>query len=151
MLEVENVEALKAHIGQKLGTSDWMVVDQKMIDQFAEATGDFQWIHVDVSRNAENPFGGTIAHGFLTLSMIPVLQQQIYSIVNRKLGINYGLNKVRFPTPVRVGKRVRAKAKLTEVVETPQGVRVTMEMAVEVEGSEKPACVAEAISLYVFN
>jgi len=142
---------LQAAVGEHLGYSDWVEITQDQVDKFAEATGDYQWIHVDVSRNAENPFGGTIAHGFLTLSLIPVLQQKIYSIVNRKAGLNYGLNKVRFPTPVRVGKRVRGGAKLLEVVESPAGVRVTMEMVMEVEGAEKPACVAEAVSLYIFN
>ncbi|MGK2931158.1 MAG: MaoC family dehydratase [Solirubrobacterales bacterium] len=142
---------LQAALGHELGHSEWIEITQERVDKFAEATGDFQWIHVDVSRNAENPFGGTIAHGFLTLSLIPVLQQQIYSITNRKAGVNYGLNKVRFPTPVRVGKRVRGSAKLTEIVESPAGIRVTMEMTIEVEGAEKPACVAEAIALYIFN
>ena len=108
MLEIESVEALRAHIGQRLGSSDWIVVDQAMIDLFAEATGDHQWIHVDVERaKREMPGGRTIAHGYLTLSLLPRLNANIYTIKSRKRGVNYGSNKVRFTAPVPSGARVR--------------------------------------------
>ena len=149
MLEIETIADLPKHIGQKLGTSDWLVVDQKMIDQFAEATGDHQWIHVDVERAKKDmPGGKTIAHGFLTLSLIPMLNHQISHINNVRNGINYGCNKVRFTNPVPAGSRVRARAKL--VAAEPMkggGVRLTNEVTVEIEGQEKPACVAETMSI----
>ncbi|MCU1514155.1 MAG: Enoyl-CoA hydratase [Microbacteriaceae bacterium] len=147
----DSLASLEAAVGETIGTSDWLEITQERVDQFAEATGDFQWIHVDVSRNAENPFGGTVAHGFLTLSLIPTLQKMIYRIENTKMGVNYGLNKVRFPSPVRVGKRVRATVKLVEVVNSPQGARATMQVTIDTEGGEKPACVAESLALYIFN
>ncbi|MDI3307275.1 MAG: MaoC family dehydratase [Acetobacteraceae bacterium] len=149
MLEVENVEALKAHIGQKLGTSDWMVVDQKMIDQFAEATGDHQWIHVDVERaKREMPGGKTIAHGYLTLSLLPKLNQGIFRIKNRKRGVNYGSNKVRFTAPVPAGSRIRGHLTLKGIEPMGDGCsRLTFEATVEVEGNSRPALVAETLSL----
>jgi len=149
MLEIETIADLPKHIGQKLGSSDWLVVDQKMIDQFAEATGDHQWIHVDVERAKKDmPGGKTIAHGFLTLSLIPMLNHQISHINNVRNGINYGCNKVRFTSPVPAGSRVRARAKL--IAADPMkggGVRLTNEMTIEIEGQERPACVAETMSI----
>jgi len=149
MLEVENVEALKAYVGKKLGTSDWITVDQKMIDQFAEATGDHQWIHVDVERaKREMPGGKTIAHGYLTLSLLPRLNQGIFRVTRRKRGVNYGSNKVRFTAPVPAGSRVRGHLTLKGIEPLGDGCsRLTMEAMVEVEGSERPALVAETLSL----
>jgi acyl dehydratase len=149
MLEIESVEALRAHIGQRLGSSDWVVVDQAMIDQFAEATGDHQWIHVDVERaKREMPGGRTIAHGYLTLSLLPRLNANIYSIRSRKRGVNYGSNKVRFTAPVPSGARVRGHLSLKAIEPVGKGCsRLVMEATVEVEGSERPALVAETLSL----
>lgn len=148
MLEVETPGDMDAHVGQKLGASDWLVVPQEMINAFAEATGDHQWIHVDVERaKKEMPGGKTIAHGFLTLSLLPKLSQSILRIRKRSRGVNYGSNKVRFTAPVPVGSRVRLvqTLKASETVEG--GRRLIMDSTVEVEGSERPALVAETISL----
>ena len=149
MLEVEKPADMKAHIGEKVGTSEWVLVDQAMIDKFAEATGDHQWIHVDVERAKKDmPGGKTIAHGFLTLSLIPMLNHQISHINNVRNGINYGCNKVRFTSPVPAGSRVRARTKL--IAADPMkggGVRLTNEMTIEIEGQDRPACVAETMSI----
>lgn len=144
-----NVDAVKRAVGEELGTSDWVTVDQAMIDRFAEATGDFQWIHVDVARAKASPFGGTIAHGFLTLSLLVRLSQETYRVEKLAARLNYGCNKVRFTTPVPSGKRVRAHFKVQSVEEAPQGVRLTTEAIVELEGSAKPACVAEQIAILI--
>jgi acyl dehydratase len=148
MLEIETIADLPKHIGQKLGTSDWLVVDQKMIDQFAEATGDHQWIHIDVERaKKEMPGGKTIAHGYLTLSLLPKLNHGIWKVKQRSRGVNYGSNKVRFTAPVPAGSRVRGHLTLKAVEPIQGGARVTMEATVEVEGSDRPALVAETLSL----
>ena len=148
MLEIENIAALQGYIGKSLGSSDWLVVDQKMIDQFAEATGDHQWIHVDVERaKREMPGGKTIAHGYLTLSLLPKLNHGIYTIKQRSRGVNYGSNKVRFTAPVPAGSRVRGHLTLKAVDPVEGGARLTMEATVEVEGSSRPALVAETLSL----
>jgi acyl dehydratase len=149
MLTVETPQDLKKHIGQTLGPSDWLVVDQAMIDKFAEATGDHQWIHVDVERAKKDmPGGKTIAHGFLTLSLIPMLNHQISHINNVRNGINYGCNKVRFTSPVPAGSKVRARAKLVAADPmTGGGVRLTNQVTIEIEGQERPACVAETMSI----
>lgn len=148
MLEVETIADLSAHAGKKLGTSDWLVVDQKMIDQFAEATGDHQWIHVDVERaKREMPGGRTIAHGYLTLSLLPRLNQGIFRVKKRSRGVNYGSNKVRFTAPVPAGSRIRGHLTLKSVERIEGGARLTMEATVEVEGSDRPALVAETLSL----
>ena len=144
-----NVEALKREMGQELGTSEWITVDQAMIDRFAEATGDFQWIHVDRERAKASPFGGTIAHGFLTLSLLARLSQETYRVENLAARLNYGCNKVRFTTPVPSGKRIRARFKVQSIEDAPHGVRLTTEATVELEGAAKPACVAEQISLLI--
>jgi len=144
-----NLDELAAAKGEHLGTGDWLEVTQDRIDQFADATGDHQWIHVDAEKAAQGPFGTTIAHGYLTLSLIPMLGKQIYHVDGIKMGINYGLGKVRFPSVVPVGSRVRAGAELVDVVDKPQGKQVTVRMTVEIEGSDKPACVAESMALYV--
>ena len=148
MLEVESIEALHAYIGKKLGTSDWLTVDQKMIDQFAEATGDHQWIHIDVERaKREMPGGKTIAHGYLTLSLLPKLNAGIFRVKQRSRGVNYGSNKVRFTAPVPAGSRVRGHLTLKHIEPKPGGAQLTMEASVEVEGNARPALVAETLSL----
>ena len=148
MLEVERPADMKAHIGQKIGTSDWVMVDQSMIDKFAEATGDHQWIHVDVERaKREMPGGRTIAHGYLTLSLLPRLSHEIYTIRKRSRGINYGSNKVRFTNMVPVGSKVRARQKLLGVEPKGGGLQMTNEVTIEIEGQQRPACVAETISI----
>ncbi len=143
---------LLAAQGETLGTSDWVEVTQEKINTFAEATGDHQWIHVDVERaKAESPFGGPIAHGFLTLSLLPMLSWQIWTVEGTKMGVNYGLNKVRFPSPVAVGSKVRSTAVLTEVTEVGGGgLQLVVSSTVEVEGGSKPVCVAEMVSRLYF-
>jgi acyl dehydratase len=123
--------------------SDWVTVDQGQIDTFAEATGDHQWIHVDQARAAAGPFGTTIAHGFLTLSLLPLLVGQTYRVEGTKMGVNYGLNKVRFTSPVPVGSKVRGNIELLDVADVTGGVQMTTKITVEIEGSERPALVAE--------
>ncbi|WP_328297821.1 MaoC family dehydratase [Streptomyces sp. NBC_00435] len=145
-----SAEELTAGIGQPLGPSGWLEVDQKRIDLFADATGDHQWIHVDPERAADGPFGSTIAHGYLTLSLLPSLVPQIMRVEGMRMGINYGVNKVRFPAPVPVGSRLRATALITEVVEAGGGVQVAATVTVELEGGAKPVCVAESVSRYYF-
>lgn len=132
-----------------LGSTEWLLVDQERVNTFADATGDHQWIHVDPERAADGPFGGTIAHGLLTLSLLPQFQQQLIRVDNIAMGINYGYNKVRFINPVRVGSRLRARAEVTHVEQKSGAVDVTVVTTVEIEGSDKPACVAESISRYI--
>lgn len=144
---IASLEELKSLAGQDLGTSDWLTVDQSRVDTFADATGDQQWIHVDQERAASGPYGGTIAHGFLTLSLIPMFSAQIATTTFGGARLNYGLEGVRFPSPVRVGARVRARAHLADVTETLKGVRMTTKYTVEVEGQDRPACVTEHIVL----
>jgi len=149
MLTVETPKDLKQHIGKTLGPSDWITVDQAMIDKFAEATGDHQWIHVDVERaKKEMPGGKTIAHGYLTLSLLPRLAPTLLKVNKRKRGINYGSNKIRFTNPVPAGSRIRLKQTIKAVEDVPDnGVRITSEMVIEVEGQERPALVAETIGI----
>jgi acyl dehydratase len=137
------VDELRAAVGTQLGSSDWVTVDQSQIDMFADATDDHQWIHVDEERAKAGPFGTTIAHGFLTLSLLSSLIKQIYTVENVKMGINYGLNKVRFTAPLPVGSKVRGTIDLLEVSEVNGGVQVVNKVVVEIEGSERPALVAE--------
>ncbi|GLF96190.1 MaoC family dehydratase [Streptomyces yaizuensis] len=141
---------LLAGVGEPLGYSDWLEIDQKRIDLFAEATGDHQWIHVDPDRAAGGPFGTTIAHGYLTLSLLPALVPQVMRVEGARMGINYGTGKVRFPAPVPVGSRLRATAVIGSVTEAGDGVQVTAAVTVEREGGEKPVCVAETVSRYYF-
>ncbi|MGH3311003.1 MAG: MaoC family dehydratase [Streptomyces sp.] len=143
-----STDELAAAVGEELGVSDWLEVDQKRVDLFADATGDHQWIHVDQARAKDGPFGTTIAHGYLTLSLLPALVPQIMRVEGMRMGVNYGVNKVRFPAPVPVGSRVRARAELAEVSEAGGGVQVAAKVTVEVEGGEKPVCVAETLSRY---
>ena len=149
MIELERPADLAQYVGEEIGVSDWLTVDQALIDKFADATGDHQWIHVDVERAKKDmPGGKTIAHGFLTLSLIPMLSQQISHINNVRNGINYGCNKVRFTNPVEAGSRVRARAKLVAADELKGGgVRLTNEVTIEIEGQEKPACIAETMAI----
>jgi acyl dehydratase len=142
----ESVDALRAAVGQHAGYSDWHEITQEQIDLFARATGDFQWIHVDPERAAKGPFGTTIAHGYLTLSLIPKLTSQVSRVEGVAMVVNYGLNRVRFPSPVPVGSRVRAGVVPKSVEDVPGGVQVISEVTIEREGSEKPCCVAETIA-----
>ena len=144
-----NVDEFAAAKGEHLGYSGWHTVSQEQVNTFADATGDHQWIHVDPERAASGPFAGTIAHGYLTLSLIPLLAQQIYRVDNLTMGINYGLNKVRFPATVRVGSRIRSGVELIDVQEAKLGRQFFARTTVEIEGNDKPACVAETIVLLV--
>jgi acyl dehydratase len=133
--------------GQELGTSEWVEIDQQRVDTFADATGDHQWIHVDVERAKDGPFGGTIAHGYLTLSLVPWLGSKVFSFDTPGAKLNYGVNKVRFPNPVLVGSRIRATVTLGEVTDIPAGKQATVRYTVEIDGVDKPACVAESVVL----
>ncbi|MFI6764351.1 MaoC family dehydratase [Streptomyces sp. NPDC050355] len=143
-----SLDELRAAVGEELGTSDWLEVDQKRVDLFADATGDHQWIHVDQERAAAGPFGTTIAHGYLTLSLLPAFVPQLMRVDNVKMGINYGTNKVRFPATVPVGSRLRATAKIADVAEVKGGVQLTTVVTIEREGGDKPVCVAESVSRF---
>jgi acyl dehydratase len=146
MLELETPLDITQHVGRELGPSEWMTVDQPMIDQFAKATGDHQWIHVDVERaKKEMPGGKTIAHGYLTLSLVPRMAATLTKVKKRSRGVNYGSNKVRFINPVPAGARIRLRQRIKNVEDIQGGVRVTSEMTVEIEGQDKPALVAELI------
>jgi acyl dehydratase len=143
-----SLDELRAAVGEELGTSDWLEVDQKRIDLFAEATGDHQWIHVDPEEAATGPFGTTIAHGYLTLSLIPQFTFSLLKVEGVKMGVNYGVNKVRFPSPVPVGSRLRASSRLAEVTEVPGGAQIVTVVTIEREGGDKPVCVAETVARY---
>ncbi|GAA2335130.1 MaoC family dehydratase [Streptomyces sp. NBC_00400] len=143
-----SLDELRDAVGEELGTSDWLEIDQKRIDLFAEATGDHQWIHVDQEKAAAGPFGTTIAHGYLTLSLLPAFVPQLMRVDNVKMGINYGTNKVRFPATVPVGSRLRATARIAEVTEVPGGVQLATVVTIEREGGDKPVCVAESVSRF---
>ncbi|WAC53854.1 MaoC family dehydratase [Gordonia sp. SL306] len=145
-----SVEEMKAAIGEDLGSGEWLEITQERVDAFAEATGDHQWIHVDPERAKDGPFGATIAHGYLTLSLLPVLAGGIFTVEGPKLVINYGANKVRFPNPVKVGSRIRSNAVITSIDETPAGVNMVVKNTIEIEGVEKPACVAENVRVLVY-
>jgi acyl dehydratase len=145
MKTITGLEELKQAEGEILGTSDWHEVTQTDVDAFADVTGDHQWIHVDVERAKETPFGGTIAHGYFTLSLIPLLSRQVFGMEGFSFALNYGLNRVRFPSPMPVGQKVRCTVKVAEVKEIPGGAQTTMEMTLEREGGEKPVCVAETL------
>jgi acyl dehydratase len=135
--------------GESLGFSEWHKITQEQVNAFADATGDHQWIHVDLERAASGPFGGTIAHGYLTVSLLPILSMEIFRIEKLTMGINYGLDRVRFPSPVLTGSSIRAEATLTDVTETPRGSLAHIRMRIEVEGQQKAACVADTLSLFV--
>jgi acyl dehydratase len=146
MLTLTGLDEVKSHVGEELGVSDWHEVTQDEINEFARVTGDDQWIHIDVERAKETPFGGTIAHGYYTLSLAPMLSSKMFKVDGFAFGINYGLNRVRFPAPLPVGDKVRMRAKLAAVEDVPGGVQITTELTFEREGGEKPVCVAEALS-----
>lgn len=137
---------VKSLVGTELGVSDWHAVTQEEINAFAECTHDHQWIHIDVERaKKESPFGGPVAHGYYTLSLAPYLMDQIWAVEGIRMGVNYGLNKLRFPSPVLIGKRVRARATLDNAEDVTGGMQVTVGLTFEVEGASKPACVAEGV------
>ena len=140
-------DELTAAIGEELGTSEWLEVDQDRVNAFADATGDHPWIHVDVERATAGPFGAPIAHGYLTLSLIPQFTPQIFSVETPGAKLNYGVNKVRFPNPVKVGSRIRATATIAEVTDIPAGKQMVTRYVIEIEGEDKPACVAETVVL----
>jgi acyl dehydratase len=144
---VEGVEGIQGLVGKHLGYSDWVTITQEQVNQFAEATGDHQWIHVDVERaTKESPFGGPIAHGYLTLSLVPMLMPQIVEMTGFRMGVNYGTEKVRFPSPVPVGSRVRAGATLDSATPFDGGVQILVTVTIEVEGGSKPAMVATTVT-----
>jgi acyl dehydratase len=145
MRTITGLDGLKQAEGEVLGTSDWHEVTQDAIDDFADVTGDHQWIHVDPERAKDTPFGGTIAHGYYTLSLAPMLSNEIFAMDGFAFAVNYGLNKVRFPAPVPVGSRVRASAKVAKLEDVPGGAQMTLELTFEREGGEKPVCVAETL------
>jgi NADPH:quinone reductase len=149
MLKIENLNALKAIVGQELGTTNWYTITQEMINAFADATGDHQWIHTNPEMCAQfSPFKTTVAHGFLNLSFSPKLMAEIFSIKSVKMGLNYGANKVRFMSPIPVNAKVRMKAALLETEDAPpRGVKIIVACTYEIEGQEKPACYAELISI----
>jgi acyl dehydratase len=149
MKTYENLDEFLGAAGTELGPTEWIDVDQRRVDLFADATDDHQWIHVDPERAANGPFGGTIAHGLLTLSLLPPLLHKLYEVGNVAMAINYGFNKVRFITPVPVGQRVRAKATVSDVSDLGSAVQATLVTTVEVEGADKPAAVIESIVRYV--
>jgi acyl dehydratase len=146
MKHFATLQSLQGQIGQSLGTSEWLVVEQSRIDQFAQATGDLQWIHTDPQRAAAGPFGATVAHGFLTLSLMAGMFDTAFVIDDVRMGVNYGLNRVRFPTPVRAGSRLRGHFKLQKYEPLEGGAQLTVEVTMELEGADKPACVAESVS-----
>lgn len=149
MRAFSSVDDLAGVIGKDLGFSDWLTVSQEAVQLFADATGDQQWIHTDPVRAATGPFGSTIAHGYFTLALIPRLVEQIYRIDGVKLVINYGLERLRFPAVVPVGSAIRARATIISVEDVPSGTRVTDRVTIEVENNDKPACIAETISIYL--
>ena len=147
MREITSLAELKTLVGQEVAVSDWVGISQERVNQFAEATGDHQWIHLDVERCIkESPYGGTIAHGFLTLSLLPMLMEKSIRMTDVKMGVNYGLNKVRFPAPVPVGSQIRARMTLMSVEDIPGGAQMMWLVTMEREGGDKPVCVAESIS-----
>ena len=141
-----SVRELENRVGEEVAVSPWLEITQERIDSFAKAVEDFQWIHVDRSRAQSSPFGGTIAHGFLTLSLLSHLSEMSFSFSDRRMGVNYGLNRVRFPAPMPVGDKVRMRAKLAALDEIPGGAQITTELTFEREGGEKPVCVAESLA-----
>ena len=145
MKTYQNVDELKALVGSPIGVSDWVTIDQKRIDQFAAVTGDDQWIHVDPVRAAAGMFGSTVAHGFLTLSLLPLFIRSSHKVNGARMSVNYGLNRVRFPAPVPVNSRLRAHFKLLAFESIEGGVQLITEVSVEREGQTKPVCVAESV------
>jgi len=147
---IEGIDGLKAKVGEHLGYSDWVEITQDQVNRFADATGDHQWIHVDVERAKAGPFGGPIAHGYLTLALGPGLLPTVIEVHGISMGVNYGANKIRFPAPVPVGSKVRLGVRLLSVEDVAGGAQGTMELTFEVDGAEKPSCVAEVLYRYYF-
>ena len=146
MRTISGLDELRKAEGEVLGTSGWHEVTQETIDAFADVTGDHQWIHVDPERAKDTPFGGTIAHGYYTLSLAPMLMNRIFALEGFAFAVNYGLNRVRFPAPLPVGGKVRLTAKLKELEDIPGGAQMVMELTFEREGGDKPVCVAETVA-----
>lgn len=146
MRTFEKITDLQPLVGQELGVSEWMTITQEQINKFADATGDHQWIHIDPERAKSGPFGTTIAHGFLTLSLLPEMTAKAFRVTETRMGVNYGLNKVRFPSPVPAGSKVRGRFKLIEYIPLEGGAQMTVECTMEREGSDKPVCVAESLA-----
>ncbi|SDU38675.1 MaoC family dehydratase [Geopseudomonas guangdongensis] len=146
-----SAEQLLAAEGQDLGATDWIEIDQARVNLFAEATGDHQWIHVDPERAASGPFGGCIAHGYLTLSLVNLFLPQLIQVDNLRMGVNYGCDRVRFPAPVKVGARIRGRGEVVRVEQVGAAVQATVRVSVEIEGGERPGCVVDTISRYTFN
>ncbi|HEY4278101.1 MAG TPA: MaoC family dehydratase [Conexibacter sp.] len=145
MITLNGIDDIKARVGQDLGVSEWHEVTQEEINAFADVTGDHQWIHVDPERARETPFGGTIAHGFYTVALTPMLMQQLYTVTNVAFALNYGLDRVRFPAPLPVGSRVRASAQISSVDEIAGGIQMKTTITLERDGGDKPVCVAEQL------
>ena len=156
-LVVNSAKELAAAVGRSVGPTDWVTIEQSRIDAFANATDDHQWIHVDAERAKQGPFGATIAHGYLTLSLVSLFLPQLLEVRGAAMGVNYGCDRVRFPAAVRVGSRVRASANVLDAEElhgrdgAPQGIQVKIRMTVELEGGDKPACVADTLNRWYFN
>ncbi len=150
-VQFQNIDELRGYVGEEIAVGQWTVITQEQINLFAEATGDYQWIHLDRQRAAaESPYGTTVAHGFLTLSMIPRFMEETVALPPAKMSVNYGLNRVRFAAPVPAGGKVRPRVTLKDVRDIAGGAQIYWRVVIEVEGSEKPACVAETISLFYF-
>jgi acyl dehydratase len=147
----ETADELLSAVGSDLGTTDWLEITQQRIDLFADATDDHQWIHVDIERAREGPFGRPIAHGYLTLSLVNHFMPELIQVPGARLGVNYGCNKVRFPAPVPVGSKIRARGEISGTEAVAGGVQVVVRMSVEVDGGGKPACVAETVSRFLFE
>jgi len=143
------IEEIEGSVGQSLGQTDWLEITQEQVNQFADATGDHQWIHVDVEKASKGPFGGTIAHGYLTLSLIAKFGGELFDVEGVSAKLNYGINKVRFPSPVPVGSKIRANATVAAAQRTDTGVQVSLQWVIEIENTLKPACVAETVVLLV--
>lgn len=150
MREFESADELKQAVGHDLGQTGWLQIDQQRINLFADATDDHQWIHVDVEKAKDGPFGAPIAHGYLTLSLVNHFLPDLMAVPSAKMGINYGCNKVRFPSPVPVDSKIRASGQITEVDDVAGGVQVVVRVTVEVEGGSKPACIADTVSRFLF-
>ena len=146
MTSFEHLADLQARVGEEVGVSEWITVDQNRIKLFADATGDHQWIHIDAERAAKGPFGTTIAHGFLTLSLLPEMSASAFQVLDTRMGVNYGLDRVRFPAPVPSGSRLRGRFKLLKFEPLEGGAQLTVEVTMEREGSSKPVCVAESLA-----
>ena len=149
MRTINGIDEFESLIGQELGSSEWMTMDQDAINAFADVTGDHQWIHVDEARAAEGPYGATIVHGFFTLALIPKFSSEVFAIEGVAIRVNYGLNKVRFLQPVVVGSRLRGKVEVKDVIRGEKGTQVILKQTIEIDGQERPACIAEVVTLLV--